>query len=74
MLDLKTTAKKTMTMTESDGTCSGGSGAAQADAEGAPDATPDLKVAAKRPTIAIGLGSSSPPRKRFYATWTCQGP
>jgi hypothetical protein len=52
----------------------GGSEVAQAGTERAPEAMSDLKMAAKRTTTAMGSSGSSPPHKRFRATWTCQGP
>jgi hypothetical protein len=71
--DLRVEAKKAMTVIGSSGSSGGGSKAAQVGAKEALEATSNPKMATKRTAMVIGSSGSSPPRKRFHATWTCQG-
>jgi hypothetical protein len=51
------------------GSYNGGPGVAWTDARGAPNVTPDPKVAGKRPAATMGSGGSSPPDKHFHNAW-----
>jgi hypothetical protein len=59
----KAAARKTALTVESSGTSGGEPRATQV------DVTPDPKAVAKRLAAKIGLGGSSPPRKRFHYAW-----
>jgi hypothetical protein len=66
--------KKIATAMGSSGSDDGGSEAALAGAEKAPEAVSNPNMAAKRTATVMGSSGSSPPRKRFYTTSTYQDP
>jgi hypothetical protein len=66
--------KKTVMVIGSSSSSGSGSGVVQAGTMEATTPTSNPKATAKRTVMMIGSSGSSPPRKRFHATWTCQDP